>query len=95
MAQYTSLTLDVPASDSNGTALRVDGNENKWVEISGTFSATVTIQMSFDGGTVWRDHSVFTAAGGGFVDAPCTHLRAVTSSYSSGTPAGLVRVAGP
>lgn len=32
------------------------------VSISGTFTATVTLQRSFDGGTTWKDVSAYTAA---------------------------------
>lgn len=93
MAAYQTRTLAVPASDATGAALEIDGYDGKYVELSGTFVATVTFQLCFDGvPTVWRAYTAETAPTGFFVDEPATHIRAVTSGYGSGTPAAVVRV---
>lgn len=94
MAKYSTLTPPI-VDDGDGTAAaqRIDGFDGKYVELSGTFDATIGFEVSFDGvPTVWREVNSMTAPGGFFLDEPATHMRLVTSSYVSGTPAVLVRV---
>ena len=92
MATYDSKTILVLASNGNGAAVSIQDNDGKYVELSAAFDATIGFELSFDGGTVWREVQSLIAAGGFFVDEPATHIRAVTSSYVSGDPVALIRV---
>ena len=92
MAEKLTRTIPVLASNGTGAALDVDGLDGKYVELSGTFVATVTFELCFDNvPTVWRAFTAETAPTGFFVDEPATHIRAVTSGYASGTPAAIIR----
>jgi hypothetical protein len=52
-------TKTISAADSFTDAVHIIGDFN--LSISGTFSATVTVQRSTDG-TTWRDVDTFTAS---------------------------------
>lgn len=92
MATYATKTIPVPAADAIGAAVNIQNNDGKYVELSAAFDATIGFELSFNGGTVWREIRSLTAAGGFFVDEPATHIRAVTSSYVSGDPVALIRI---
>jgi hypothetical protein len=91
MALYQTLVLAIPASDSAGDALSIDGRDGKYVELFGTFSAVIGIEISFDGGVTWREVQSLAEPGGFFLDEPATHIRAVTSGFVSGVPEALIR----
>jgi hypothetical protein len=73
--------------------------ENTWTDplevlndfdlsISGTFVGTVTVQRSFDGGSVWRDVDTFTAPieTAGFQPSFSNYRVGInTGDYTSGT----------
>jgi len=50
---------EVTAQNTFSDGLYTEGAFN--LSISGTFSATVTVQRSFDQGSTWRDVDTFTA----------------------------------
>lgn len=92
MATYKTRTIPVvDDGDGTGADLDIEGWDGKYVELSGTFDATIGFEVSFDGGTTWREIQSLTTANGFFLDEPATHIHAVTSSYVSGTPAALIR----
>ena len=91
MGTFMTKSLDVKDSNATGAALKIDGGSGRYLELSGTFVATIGFELSFDGGTTWRELWSKAAADGFFVQEPATHIRAVTSGYSSGTPAALIR----
>ena len=93
MAAYiTPLALAVPTSVAAGAAMDVRQLADVWVQLSGTFVATIDFQVSFDHGTTWS--TVATRSAGDVVEVPAasaaTHLRANTTGYSSGTPVAKV-----
>lgn len=93
MADYETLTLEVPASNGEGAALNVDGRDGKYVNLKGTFSADVSFVASFDGGSTYDvEVGSLSEPGGFFFDHPATHIKTVVTNYSSGTPSALVRV---
>lgn len=53
------VTASITAQNTFSDGLYVEGGFN--LSISGTFSATVTVQRSFDQGSTWRDVDTFTA----------------------------------
>jgi len=86
-------TKDIGAENTFSDALRIKENFN--LSISGTFSATVTVQRSLDGVT-WRDVDTFTAPieTYGFDPEPFFYRAGVkTGDYSSGTAS--VRIGDP
>lgn len=87
-----SQVLAVPASVAIGAAVTVTNLRDLAVQLHGTFSATVTIEVSLDG-------TNFAAApGGADLTAPtvvslpflAVAVRANTTVFASGTPAGTV-----
>lgn len=68
-------------------AIDVEHVENTAVIIGGTFTGTVSLQISFDGST-WINHPTIngkTAAFAGTVGFRCKALRMNCTAYSSGT----------
>jgi len=58
------------------------------VSIAGTFTATVTLQRSFNGGTTWKDVSTWTAAAETSINHPQQlhyRLGVKTGEFTSGT----------
>lgn len=79
--------LPVPTSAGAGAAQIVRDLREKYIQVGGTFSATFSIEGSLDGGTTWGAiQSGINAAGWHSIPHPLTHIRVVTSSYTSGTP---------
>ena len=78
---------DITAENTFTDGIYVEDEFN--FSISGTFSATVTVQRSFDGGSTWRDTDTFTAATETFGSDPGKEVvyRAgvKTGDFTSGT----------
>lgn len=93
--RFDSLDLDIPASVAAGAALAVNGYDRLLVVIQGTFTATIELQMSLDGGNTFVTHTSKTAPA--IVELPggATHIRANTSAHGNGTPVGKVRAQNP
>lgn len=91
-ACISPIALAVPAAVAAGAALDVRQLVDIWVALSGTFSATIAFQVSYDLGTSWT--TVATLAAADVFELPeasaATHLRANTTVYASGTPAAVV-----
>jgi hypothetical protein len=81
----TIATASIAAQNTFSTAVQLEGYFN--VSISGTFSATVTVQRSIDNNT-WMDVNTYTAAfeGVGFDPEFMWYRVGVkTGQYTSGT----------
>lgn len=87
---HQNLPLPDPIADGNGGAVLVEAYRDKLVQVTGTFTATVTIQGSLDGSN-WVAVTDGAFTGPGFVEiAPAfKYLRAVVSGYASGAPVAL------
>jgi hypothetical protein len=78
---------DIGAADVFTTPLVLDRGETASISVSGTFSATVTLQRLLDG-THWRDVTTFTAAAekSYVVDEACSlRIGVKAGQYTSGT----------
>lgn len=80
----------VPGSVAAGAACDVSDLERKCVYVSGTFTATVQIQLSADGTNWVNEGTALTTAGNLEITKPARYIRANTTAYTSGTPAALV-----
>ncbi len=82
-----AVTVDLSAENTFSDGLYTEGAFN--LSISGTFSATITVQRSFDRGSTWRDVDTFTApieTFGSDPDPVVVYRAGVkTGDYSSGT----------
>lgn len=84
----TAVSASVAAQNTFTNLLTVSKNELISVSISGTFSATVSLQRSFDGGTTWFDvfQSTTPAQKTYQADETCKiRLGVKTGDYTSGT----------
>lgn len=91
--EYVQETLEAKASVAAGTAKTVPEGCQVSVMVSGTFSATLRVQVSMtDAGSDWYNWgSPITAAGA--VTVPrglARRVRLNTTAYTSGTPAAVV-----
>jgi hypothetical protein len=88
----------IAGADSFTGSIKVEGSDAERrfsVRVSGTFTATVTLQRSYDGGSTWVDVKTYTAptaTGGDAIDdglAQTVYYRAgvKTGDYTSGTAA--------
>lgn len=91
MGKFESGSLGSFTAIANGTGVDVSHLETVGVSISGTFVATIKIQVSYDG-TNWADvpasDSVgpsFTAPGSYRFQIPAKQVRAICSAFTSGT----------
>ena len=80
--------LDVPAvANTNGDAVQVKDYRDKTIQVHGTFSAGLEIQVSLDGGTTFVPVVTgITAPGIHQVPQTCTHLRVRNVTFVSGVP---------
>lgn len=82
-------TKDITAENSFTNALEITGEFN--LSIYGTFSATVTLQRSFDAGTTWHDVNSWTAPFEGVDTEPALRDYGVTpvvAQYRVGVKTG-------
>lgn len=75
--------VGVPAGNGDSTAIVVDDLVDKWIQISGTFSATANVQGTINGND-WLTIGSLTA--GGFIEVPqaVKSLRINISGFASG-----------
>ena len=78
---YTSGNIKLKATDSSATGTCT---RNNWATVTGDI-ASLTINISFDGGTTWQLLVGFTTAGGNPID-PATGLPAAASSVTASIP---------
>lgn len=82
----TVVTKEISAENTWSDPINVKGRFD--LSISGTFSATVTVQRSFDGGSSWAAVDTFTAPIETFGEQPSYSTYRVgvaTGDYTSGT----------
>ena len=81
-----SVTASITAQDSWSDGIDIKGSFD--LSISGTFSATVTVQRSFDGGSTWADVDTFTGPTETYGVQPhyaVYRVGVATGDYTSGT----------
>ena len=91
--QRTTVTASLDGNGQNSGVLRMGQQEEAAISIHGTFSATVELQRSLDGGDTWKpitskenNSSQQTAEIDLDYKAPCQmELRVKVTSYTSGT----------
>jgi hypothetical protein len=89
MAVTRTLTLNVPASTTTGTALEIGQFAGFSVHLSGTFVASIQLQLSPDG-TAWiNEGSALTTTGVTHITKLAKQIRAVVT-FTSGAPVGQI-----
>jgi hypothetical protein len=83
-------TIAVPRSVTAGVACDASDMDRKCVYVSGSFTATVQIQLSADGTNWFDEGTALTAAGSLEITKPARYIRANTTAYTSGTPLATV-----
>lgn len=85
---FATQDMNLPSANGNGDELDVSLLDECTVYLSGTFSATVQVQISPDAsGSVWLDEgAALTDEGTLKLSKRARRVRAVVSSYSSGDP---------
>lgn len=81
--------LAVPASGTHaaGSAFAVAADlEQKSVQVGGTWSGSVAIELSFDGSTTWSSVATITTNGITQIPQVCQLMRVNTTSIVSGVP---------
>ncbi len=82
-------TLDIKAEVATGTAATVKEWIDKWIQITGTFDATLVVEGTIDG-TNYETIDTLTAPGLIEVPEAYRQVRVDTTIYASGTPAGVI-----
>jgi hypothetical protein len=84
---YETKALNVPASVAAGTAQsNLDSHEHLSVIVRGTFSATISVEISHDG-TNFAPIGSVTAPGVVNIPMAVRAIRCNTTAFTSGTPA--------
>lgn len=81
------VTLPVPAA--NGVGAGVDTSilaAEKTVVVGGAFDASVTLEVSVDGGATWAGIATFFGPGEKLISFAAQQMRVRVDAYSSGTP---------
>jgi hypothetical protein len=83
--RFESYTIDCPTSVSEGTPQRIEDLREKWVQVAGTFTATIAIEGTIDGSN-W--FVVAAVAAPGAVEVPQTvrSLRCNVTAHTAGAP---------
>lgn len=83
-------SVAVAKSVTAGASCDVSDLDRKCVYVSGTFTATVQIQLSADGSNWVNEGTALSAAGTLEITKPARYLRANTAAYTSGTPVAQI-----
>jgi hypothetical protein len=83
--------LEVPAeSDESGVSMKVENYRDKTVQVFGTFTATLEIEISLDQGNHYLAvEEAITEPGIYLVPQTCTHLRMRNATHVDGTPQAI------
>lgn len=82
-----TLALNVPSSPGNGTSQSVRDLAGKYLQISGTFTGVLQLEVSLNGGSdFFNSVDAITGPGGYSIPEPATHVRVVVTDLESGTP---------
>lgn len=78
--------IAVPASVATGASFPARDIDNKFVQIGGTFVATIDVEVTLNGGADWV--TVATVSGSAIVQVlpVVSGIRCKTTAYTSGTP---------
>jgi len=90
---FKSGTLAIASSVAAGAATALDGGEQCVIGLSGTFTATVQMQVSLSAaGSDWHNVGLPLTAAGSVVVArgAAARVRANTTAYTSGTPVATI-----
>jgi len=90
--KFQWLTLPTPGTGASGDAVDVSEMRNKWVQIAGSYTGTLTLEGSLDGTTFSGLGITIGAAGVGFFEVPQTlsKLRLHAAAALGGPPTMLV-----
>ena len=92
-----TLPLPSPVANGGGDAVPIKNLLDKYIQVQGgTYSFSIALQYSLDGGTTWHD---LVAATGSAVEPtdfpqPATHARVLVSSYTSVTTSPTITLVG-
>jgi hypothetical protein len=81
-----SVVLTVPAAPGNGASAKVRDLTTKYVQVGGTFTGSLNIEVSLNGTDYVPTVAGITAPGLFEVPEPATYVRMAVGSLSSGTP---------
>ena len=96
MTNYNQVSATVSAQSTWSSPLSVCRTYYD-ISVSGTFTATVSVQRSFDGGTTWRTVTTYTSAKEDTALEPCNVLVRIgvdTGNYSNGSAVVLLQCDG-
>lgn len=89
--KFRGASLGSLTAVSNGTGVSILDLDKAAVNVSGTFVGTWAVQVSFDGGTTYVNHTTGTTAQTVTItDALAGHVRLICSAYTSGTIVGYL-----
>lgn len=80
----------IPQATGDSGVLEMSMYTNKWLQVLGTFTATLQIQVSLDGSTFFTLHANVNSAGLYEIAPTCKALKVQVSSYTSGQPIVVV-----
>lgn len=83
MYKINAGNLSSHTGTTTGTARRIDSDE-AYVMVAGTFSATIKVDVSFDGGSTYAEFQSITTPSVSNKLPPCTHVRTRCSAFTSG-----------
>lgn len=86
MAQLRTFPFVVPLSVAESAAIDVTNVTRMGIYVTGTFVATLQLQVSADGVAWFDEGSPLTAPGKFVIDFPRKEVRVDVTSYTSGTP---------
>jgi hypothetical protein len=89
--RFEPYDVAVPTSVAVGASQKCADLRDKFVQLKGTFTATVEWQVSMDG-TTWANSSARAETTPGFVSIPetCAFIRANVTAFTSGTPTAIL-----
>jgi hypothetical protein len=83
--------LQIPATVTAGATQTCRDLREKYIQIFGTFSATLSIEVSLNGGAdFFAVLTGLTAPGLHPIPYPATHVRVRTTTFGSGVPAAVI-----
>lgn len=82
--------LEAKTSVAVGASKTVQDLREKYVHISGTFVATMNIEVSLDGGVNFISVATVSAVGLTAIPHPATHMRINTTAFTSGVPGAVI-----
>ena len=92
MAKFRTVNLNVPADTTESDPLKKAPDAACSVYVTGTFVATLQLQVSLDGTNWLNNGSAITAPGVLTASVNAPWVRVDVTTYTSGTPVGVALV---